>query len=88
VQDDGIGIPEAFRTRIWNRFERYEEHALVMEVAGTGLGLSIVRHLVELHHGEVWFESEEGAGTTFFILLPVDGPEAGLRPAEQPLAAV
>jgi len=74
VKDTGIGIPEAFRSRIWNRFERYEEHALVMEVAGTGLGLPIVKTLVEMHNGEVWFESEVNKGTSFFVMLPLDGP--------------
>lgn len=71
IKDTGIGIPEEFQERIWNRFERYEEHALVMEVAGTGLGLSIVRTLVELHQGQIWFESEENKGTTFFVSLPI-----------------
>ncbi|MBK8027560.1 MAG: GAF domain-containing protein [Chloroflexi bacterium] len=74
VRDNGIGIPEEFRQRIFNRFERYEENALVMEVAGTGLGLSIVKALVEMHEGEVWFESVVNEGTTFYIALPVDGP--------------
>ncbi len=76
VKDSGIGIPEEFRPRIWQRFERYDEHALVMDVPGTGLGLSIVKELVEMHHGEVWFESELGKGTTFFVSLPVEQPRA------------
>ncbi len=71
VADTGIGIPDEFKDRIWERFGRYEEHALVMDVAGTGLGLPIVRHLVEKHQGTVWFESELGKGTTFFVSLPV-----------------
>ncbi|NWG18347.1 MAG: GAF domain-containing protein [Chloroflexi bacterium] len=77
IKDTGIGIPEEFRSRIWQRFERYDEHALVMDVAGTGLGLSIVKELVEMHNGEVWFESELGKGTTFFVSLPIDLPDAG-----------
>jgi PAS domain S-box-containing protein len=74
VKDTGIGIPKEFQSRIWNRFERYEEHALVMEVAGTGLGLPIVKTLVEMHNGEVWVESEVNKGTSFYVMLPVDGP--------------
>lgn len=74
VRDNGIGIPEEFRNRIFNRFERYEENALVMEVAGTGLGLSIVKALVDMHEGDVWFNSEVNQGTTFYVALPVDGP--------------
>jgi two-component system sensor histidine kinase VicK len=74
VKDTGIGIPEEFRSRIWQRFERFDDHALVMDVAGTGLGLSIVKELIEMHNGEVWFESESGKGTTFFVSLPVEQP--------------
>lgn len=83
VKDTGIGIPQDFRERIWNRFERYEEHALVMDVAGTGLGLSIVKTLVEMHGGDVWFESEENVGTTFYVSLPIAGPENIALPSEQ-----
>jgi PAS domain S-box-containing protein len=75
VKDSGIGIPEEFQPRVWDRFERYEEHALVMDVPGTGLGLPIVKKLVEMHGGDIWFESELGKGTTFFISLPIDQPK-------------
>jgi signal transduction histidine kinase len=73
VTDNGIGIPKEFQSRIWERFERYEEHALVMEVAGTGLGLSIVKDLVHMHGGKVWVESEVNEGSTFSVTLPVAG---------------
>lgn len=72
VSDTGIGIPDDFKERVWGRFERNEEHALVMEVAGTGLGLAIVRTLVEMHNGQVWFDSELGKGSTFYVTLPVE----------------
>jgi signal transduction histidine kinase len=72
VKDSGIGIPDEFKDRVWDRFGRFEEHALVMDVPGTGLGLPIVKTLVEMHRGEVWFESVQGEGTTFFIKLPVN----------------
>lgn len=74
VQDTGVGIPDEFKDRAFNRFERYDKHALELDVAGTGLGLALVKELVLLHHGEVWFESEEGKGTTFFVRLPVEQP--------------
>jgi PAS domain S-box-containing protein len=74
VTDTGIGIPENFKERIWGRFERYDENALVMDVPGTGLGLSIVKELVRLHNGEVWFDSEFGHGSTFYIALPINQP--------------
>jgi signal transduction histidine kinase len=75
VEDTGIGIPDEFKPRIWGRFERYEDHALVMDIPGTGLGLSIVRELVLMHNGDIWFESELGKGTTFYIGLPVKQPK-------------
>lgn len=79
VRDTGIGIPEAYRERIWERFERNEEHALVMDVAGTGLGLPIVKKLVEMHNATIWFDSEVGKGTTFYVSLPIDQPEQELQ---------
>ncbi len=68
VKDSGVGIAPEFREDVWKRFQRYEEHALQLDVAGTGLGLSIVKEMVEMHRGDVWFESELGQGTTFFCL--------------------
>lgn len=74
IADTGVGIPESFRDRAWLRFERLEEHALQFDIAGTGLGLPIVKELVELHHGQVWFDSKVGEGTTFYIRFPVEQP--------------
>jgi len=72
VKDSGVGIAPEFREDVWKRFQRYEEHALQLDVAGTGLGLSIVKEMVEMHRGDVWFESELGQGTTFFVSLPIE----------------
>ena len=72
IQDTGVGIPSDFYDKIWERFERHDETAVNLDVAGTGLGLSIVKELVEMHQGNVWFESEVGVGTTFFITFPLD----------------
>jgi PAS domain S-box-containing protein len=69
VIDTGIGIAPEDQERVFERFYRGED-PLVMQSAGTGLGLSIVQHLVEMHHGELWFESELGKGTTFSFRLP------------------
>jgi PAS domain S-box-containing protein len=70
VRDTGIGIAPDEQERVFERFYRGED-PLVMQTAGTGLGLSIVQHLVEMHKGLVWFESELGIGTTFSIWLPL-----------------
>src|SRR5690606_22253568 len=71
VADTGIGISPAFREPVWGRFERFEEHALVLDIAGTGLGLPIARELVEMHCGEIWFESEVDRATTFYVAPPL-----------------
>lgn len=66
VQDTGIGIPKAEKDKIFKEFYRVKTRA-TSDIPGTGLGLSIVRTVVEKYGGRVWFESEEGAGTTFFV---------------------
>jgi signal transduction histidine kinase len=75
VTDDGIGIPEAHRQRIFERFYKVDRsRARNADDAGggsAGLGLAIVRHLVEAHGGSVGVESDEGIGSTFWIEIPV-----------------
>jgi signal transduction histidine kinase len=69
VRDNGAGIPHADQERIFERFYQ----ARVNHIAGhggMGLGLTIVKHLVELHEGQVWVESEPGHGSTFFFTVP------------------
>jgi PAS domain S-box-containing protein len=75
IKDSGVGIPEEFYEKIWQRFERHEDTVLTLEVAGTGLGLPIVKEMVEIHSGKVWFESAVDEGTTFFVRLPLKQPE-------------
>ena len=69
VKDDGPGIPEEFRERVFERFYRVDR-ARSRETGGTGLGLAIVKHIVQAHGGEVWVKSELGDGATFFFTLP------------------
>ena len=80
VADTGIGISPEIGERVYERFFRGDEaQELVMDTPGTGLGLSIVREFVALLHGRIWFESEPGQGTTFYVELPVSSgaPVAG-----------
>jgi signal transduction histidine kinase len=70
VQDHGIGIPLEQQSLIFGRFVR-ADNAREAEISGTGLGLYISRGLVEQHGGRIWFESQEGKGTTFFVTLPL-----------------
>jgi two-component system phosphate regulon sensor histidine kinase PhoR len=69
VADSGPGIPEADLSRIFERFYRVDK-ARSRESGGTGLGLSIVRHLVELHGGEVRAINRPEGGATFRVRLP------------------
>jgi two-component system phosphate regulon sensor histidine kinase PhoR len=70
VRDAGIGIPAAQQTHIFGRFVR-GDNAKALEIGGTGLGLYLCRELVAYHHGQIWFESTEGQGSTFSIALPL-----------------
>ncbi|GFO56773.1 histidine kinase [Geomonas sp. Red276] len=77
VKDSGIGIPEEERMRIFDKFygvgeiEHHTSGTTAFMSKGSGLGLSIVRGIMEVHQGAVWVESEEGKGSTFFLLFPV-----------------
>ena len=70
MRDRGIGIPALQQAHIFGRFVR-AENARASEITGTGLGLFLSRELVERHDGRLWFESTEGAGSTFFMALPL-----------------
>ncbi len=67
VSDNGIGIAENARERIFQIFQRL--HA-IDAYPGNGIGLAIASRIVERHDGRIWIESELGRGTTFFIALP------------------
>jgi len=67
VRDNGIGIPEQDRSRLFRRFERGSNTG---GISGTGLGLHIVKELVQGHGGRVSFESTVGSGTTFVLHMP------------------
>jgi signal transduction histidine kinase len=70
VRDSGIGIPVEQQARVFGRFVR-ADNARAHGIGGTGLGLYLCRELVERHGGRIWFESEEGEGSTFHITLPL-----------------
>ncbi|HWH22085.1 MAG TPA: ATP-binding protein, partial [Allosphingosinicella sp.] len=74
VSDEGPGIPEDFRDRIFGKFAQANASA-TREKGGTGLGLSIVREIVTRHGGQVSYETETGVGTRFHVDLPA--AEAG-----------
>jgi PAS domain S-box-containing protein len=68
VRDNGLGLTEPERSRLFRAFQRFHPEA----ARGEGMGLAIVRRIVERHNGRVWVESEAGEGTTFFVTLEAD----------------
>lgn len=72
VADQGCGIPESYRTRIYDRFSQADSSD-IRSKGGTGLGLYITRKLVEAMNGEIDFESEVDVGTRFYFTLPEVG---------------
>jgi two-component system phosphate regulon sensor histidine kinase PhoR len=74
VSDTGIGIPRADQPRIFERFYRVDV-ARSREAGGTGLGLAIAKHLVEVHGGRLWVDSEVGQGSQFHFSVPLFDPE-------------
>ena len=70
VSDTGIGIPEAERTHIFDRF--YQVRNDISHTVGTGIGLNLVHSLVLLHHGTIQVtDNPHGQGTTFIVSLPL-----------------
>jgi two-component system sensor histidine kinase SenX3 len=82
VADQGIGIPERDRERIFERFYRVDP-ARSRATGGTGLGLAIVKHVTAAHGGNVTVWSKVGAGSTFTLRLPLYDEKAG-APASRP----
>lgn len=71
VSDQGIGIPKDKLHKIFEKFERIDTKE-TRAAGGTGIGLYLVKHLVELHEGQIWAESEGvGKGSTFYVRLPI-----------------
>ena len=70
IRDQGIGIPQAEQAQLFGRFVR-ASNSQTQGISGTGLGLYLCRELVSQHGGDIWFESTEGSGSTFFLRLPL-----------------
>jgi len=74
VQDQGIGIPEAERERVFDAFYQVDSSS-TREHEGTGLGLSIARRLVDAHNGKISVLSNQPSGTILRVMLPPAPPE-------------
>jgi PAS domain S-box-containing protein len=70
VKDQGMGIPEEYLSRVFDKFVQVEA-AQTGRRTGKGLGLTFCKMAVEAHGGKIWVESEVGKGTTFYFTLPV-----------------
>ena len=70
IQDTGVGIPKNQQKHIFQKFFR-SDNIMKHQTIGTGLGLFIAKAVVEQSNGKIWFESEEGKGTTFYFTLPI-----------------
>ncbi|HEX3046566.1 MAG TPA: ATP-binding protein [Bacillota bacterium] len=84
VADTGIGIPQDRLADIFKSYEQLNE-VTSGDSGGTGLGLSITKHLVELHGGAIWAESEPGQGSRFRFTLPISGVKPETSPEHIPL---
>lgn len=69
VKDTGIGIPEEYREKIFDKFVQVKQGDDASR--GTGLGLAIAKEIVEAHGGEIWCESQLSAGSEFLFTLPI-----------------
>lgn len=77
VQDSGPSIPPEEQTKVFQPYYRLKGDK--GHIPGTGLGLALCKHLIELHGGTIWAESQQGKGTTFAFSLPLKNSQ--LKPA-------
>jgi signal transduction histidine kinase len=76
VTDNGVGIPRAYRAKLFNVFQRFHPNP----TPGEGIGLAIVRRVLERLDGKIRVESSPGVGTTFFVTLPAAAAVAPVAP--------
>ncbi len=70
IQDSGLGIPRDMVGHMFQKFYRADRKSIA-GIQGTGLGLYVCKKIVDLMGGEMWLESQEGKGTTFYFTLPI-----------------
>lgn len=80
VKDSGIGIPEEYLDKVFEKFIQIKSSD--GETKGTGLGLAIAKQIIEIHKGEIWCESALGEGSEFIISLPIPDNNEGEKEYE------
>jgi two-component system, OmpR family, sensor histidine kinase VicK len=70
ISDNGIGIPLAMQSEVFNKFTTAKRRGTQGE-STTGLGLFISKRIVDVHQGQIWLDSKQDEGTTFYIRLPL-----------------
>jgi len=70
VNDNGVGIPEKEKSKIFSKFFR-GENVIRMQTEGTGLGMFIAKNIIEKHNGQIFVKSKEGRGTEVSFNLPL-----------------
>ncbi|WP_445711033.1 sensor histidine kinase [Flavobacterium sp.] len=71
IKDNGMGIPEPYHNKIFEIFAKLENNN-----QSSGIGLSIVKKIIEIYNGQIWLESQEDIGTTFYFTLPKNNGKA------------
>lgn len=71
VADNGIGIPQEYRKKIFEKFVQVKDKA-GHPTGGTGLGLAICKEIIDAHGGRIWVKSKLGKGSTFYFTLSID----------------
>ncbi|AWG20464.1 two-component sensor histidine kinase [Flavobacterium faecale] len=67
IKDNGMGIPEAYQTKIFDVFTKLQNDGM-----SSGIGLSIVKKIIQFYKGKIWLESQVKVGTTFYFTIPKD----------------
>ena len=84
VEDEGGGVPDELREKIFEEFRQGTDAPQASP--GVGVGLTLVRRFAEMHHGRAWVEEREGGGASFRVFLPAVHPAEEAELVSEPVA--